>query len=151
MKKLSCLLTVAALAVVLGGCGAGSNPSAPASILDSAPPQAPTGLAQDLNISNVRVLEWTANSEPDLAGYQIYQYSPDPSRDNAYVLVATVSAGTTEWTLPVTDAPEITWIRMRALDQSGNRSAESAAANVMFLPDSPGQDTGPDNPNPVRP
>ena len=109
MKKLSCLLTVAALAVVLGGCGAGSNPSAPASILDSAPPQAPTGLAQDLNISNVRVLEWTANSEPDLAGYQIYQYSPDPSRDNAYVLVATVSAGTTEWTLPVTDAPESAW------------------------------------------
>ena len=151
MKKLSCLLTVAALAVVLGGCGTGSDPVAPAPVLDSAPPQAPTGLAQDLNVSNVRVLEWSANSEPDLAGYQIYQYSPDPSRDNAFVLVATVAAGTNEWPLPVVDDVQITWIRMRALDQSGNRSAESAAAQVMLLPSSPGSETPVDDRNPIRP
>ncbi|MEO5618568.1 MAG: hypothetical protein ABIS67_12410 [Candidatus Eisenbacteria bacterium] len=151
MKKLSCLLTVAALAVVLGGCGTGSDPVSPNAVLDSAPPQAPTGLAQDLNSSNIRVLEWSANSEPDLAGYQIYQYSPDPTRDNAYVLVATLSAGTTEWPLPVVDVAEITWIRLRALDQSGNRSAQSIAAQVMLLPDGPGHDATPDEPNPVRP
>lgn len=151
MKKLSSLISVAALAAVLAGCGTGSDPVAPNAILDSAPPQAPSGLTQELNTSLVRVLEWTANSEPDLAGYQIYQYSPDPSRDNAYVLVATVSATTTEWALPIVDDSEITWMRLRALDQSGNRSAESVAAQVILLPESPGQDTPLDDPNPVRP
>jgi len=141
----------AALAVTIAGCGTGTDPVSPNSVTDTAPPQAPTGLGQALNDSNVPVLEWAANSEPDLAGYQVYQYSPDPGRDNAYVLVATLSASTTEWTLPSTDEVQNSWIRLRAVDQTGNRSAESVAAQVILVPPSSTGDPAPDDPNPVRP
>ncbi len=150
MKQVPSFVSALVLAVVLGGCGTGSDPVAPSSVIDNAPPQAPSGLATALNASNVRVLEWAPNPEADLAGYQVYQYSPDPGRDNAYVLVATVSAGTTEWALPVTESMQVTWVRLRALDASGNRSAESAAAQVTLLPGSPGSDPPQDEVNPHR-
>ena len=146
MKKLSCWMASAVIAITLGGCGAAKTPVSPSAVIDSAPPQAPVGLAQAVNASEVRVLTWTANPEADLGGYQVYQYLPDPSRDNAYVLVATVSAATHEWPLPTDVGVVITWVRMRALDQAGNRSGESAACRVAFLPLSAGTEPPVDEP-----
>ena len=87
---------------------------------------------QTLDGSNHAVLQWTANSESDLSAYQVYQYSPDPTRDNAYALVATVPATQTSWPLPYAPAPTTTYVKLCALDQSGNRSAESAALEVTL-------------------
>lgn len=150
MKKISCWIASAALAVTLGGCGTASNPVAPSSVLDSSPPQAPVGMTQAVNASNVRILTWNQNSESDLGSYQIYQYSPDPTRENAYVLVATLNAASNEWPLPTNMGVVITWVRLRALDQSGNRSAESAPIQVAYLPTSAGSELPADNPPPIR-
>lgn len=148
MKKLLVPVAAAALAVALAGCGVGNSPVSPsAAQLDSSPPQAPVGLTQGVDATSHAIIVWTPNSEADLGAYQIYQYLPDPSRDNAYVLVATLSAGQTSWRLPAVDSPEPSWVRLRALDQSGNRSAESAAFAVTLMPTPTG--TEPPSPEPA--
>lgn len=129
MKKSLFVMAAAVLALTSYGCGAGNNPAAPSSSLDSAPPQAPVGLVQSLDH-----VQWTANSESDLSGYQIYLYSPDPTRDNAYVLAATVPAAQTSWKLPAAGEATTSWVKLCAVDQSGNRSAESAALQVTLQP-----------------
>lgn len=143
------LAIAVALAAAICGCGAGSDPTAPAAVTDNAPPQAPTGLAPGLSDISTPVLEWSANSEPDLAGYQIYQYSPDPSRDNAYTLVGTVGSTVTEWQLPDVTETELAWFRLRAIDAAGNRSAVSTAAQVTLLAASSGSDAPGEDINPV--
>jgi hypothetical protein len=150
-RPLTILMALMALTAMLSGCGAGSDPVTPTAVLDDAPPQAPTGLSGGQGTDGAPTLEWNANAEPDLSAYQIYQYSPDPSRDNAYELVATVGAGSTEWTVPPASESGLVWFRMRAVDATGNRSAVSAAAPVMVFvgssgPESPGEDV-----NPLRP
>ena len=149
MRKHPCWMATAAVAITLAGCGSGNTPVTPSAVIDSAPPQSPVGLRQNLNAASVRVLTWNPNSEPDLGGYQIYQYSPDPSRDNAYVLVATLNAAAQEWPLPTDVGTVYTWVRMRAVDQFGNRSAESAACRVAFQPTSPGSEPPDEEPGSV--
>ena len=139
MKKFPRLLVGIALATALAGCGAGLDPGIPSATIDSAPPQAPVGLSSGLNASYQPVLRWSPNSESDLGSYQVYQYSPDPTRDNAYVLVGTVSANTTEWAFSVPAEPVTHWMKVRAVDQDGNRSAESAAHEIALMPRSGGE------------
>lgn len=134
MKKSLFVMAAAVLALTSYGCGAGNNPAAPSATLDSAPPQAPVGLVQTVDASNQSVVQWTPNSESDLNGYQVYLYSPDPTRDNAYVLTATVPAGQSSWTLPTVDETTTSWVKLCAVDQSGNRSAESSALQVTLQP-----------------
>jgi hypothetical protein len=150
VKKSLRWMAAAALALASFGCGAGTDPVAPASQIDSAPPQAPVGLVQTLNASNQRIVQWTANSESDLGGYQVYQYLPDPARDNAYDLVATLPASQTNWALPVVDHPTTGWVRLRAVDQAGNRSAVSAKLQVVLLPTLPGAEAPPEDTPPIR-
>ena len=148
MKKSLVVTAAAVLALASYGCGVGNNVAAPTTALDSAPPQAPVGLAVAVDASNQRIVEWSANSESDLNGYQVYQYSPDPTRDNAYVLVATLAANQTSWPLPTVGAATTSWIKLRALDASGNRSAESAALQVQLLPVPAGGDPPSGDPQP---
>jgi pectinesterase len=148
VRKSLMSIAAAVIAFAIAGCGTGPDPVAPNAVLDSAPPQAPLGLRQSVDAAQHAVLEWNPNSESDLGGYQIYQYSPDPSRDNAYVLVATVSASTTTWAFPAVDEPLTTWMRMRALDAAGNRSAESASCEVHLNPPPAGSDGPEDHPHP---
>jgi hypothetical protein len=146
VKKSLFVMAAAVLALTSYGCGAGNNPAAPSSVLDSAPPQAPVGLVQP----SLDAVQWTANSESDLDGYQIYLYSPDPNRDNAYVLAATVPAGQTSWTLPSVDETTTSWVKLCAVDQTGNRSAESAALQVTMQPVPAGVEPTADDPGMKR-
>ena len=134
MKKSLFVMAAAVLTLASYGCGAGSNPAAPSASLDSAPPQAPVGLVQTVDASNQSIVQWTPNSESDLNGYQVYLYSPDPTRDNAYVLAAVVPASETSWTLPTVDVTTTSWVKLCALDKTGNRSAESSALPVTMQP-----------------
>jgi hypothetical protein len=145
VKKSLFVMAAAVLALTSYGCGAGNNPAAPSTTLDSAPPQAPVGLVQTNS-----TIQWTANSESDLDGYQIYQYSPDPDRDNAYVLEATLPASQTTWALPNADSPTTSWIKLRALDRTGNRSAESTALQVSLVPVPAGTEPADDLPRTKR-
>ena len=45
-------------------------------LVDSVPPMAPVGLKGCMNSNGVVTLDWTANSEPDIAGYRVF-YTTD--------------------------------------------------------------------------
>lgn len=45
-------------------------------LVDSIPPMAPVGLKGSMNSNGIVTLDWTANSEPDIAGYRVF-YTTD--------------------------------------------------------------------------
>jgi len=130
LMKLSLVLLPAAL-LALSGCNSSSAVS-PAAVIDTAPPAAPAGLGVALDGSGKRVLDWSANSEADLASYQVYQSTTSSS--NGFVLVASVPAGSTDWTLPDVSGTVNAWFQVSAVDESGNHSAQSSSLNVTLLP-----------------
>ena len=131
LLKISLVVLPAAL-IALSGCNS-SKAVSPTSVLDTAPPAAPSGLGVALDGTGKRVLDWTANSEADLASYQVYQSSAGPS--NGFALVASLPSGTTEWQLPDVSGAVNAWFKVAAVDHSGNQSAQSAALNVTLLPE----------------
>ena len=99
-------------------------------ILDTAPPAAPGGLTVTREgATDVRV-RWSANSEPDLAGYTVYRSF------NAGGPWSTLTSGLTTATefldTSVPDGTEAAWYRVTASDQTGNESASSATLSVSF-------------------
>lgn len=149
MKKFSFVywLAAGALLFALAGCGSTTSPVSPSNSLDSAPPAAPSGLAVALDTNGARALSWAPNGEPDLGSYQVYQYSPSPTRDNAYVLVGTVGSATCTWTLPTVGADTPTYFKLSAVDQNGNRSAQSAPLAVLLLPSGMGPEPPSNDPS----
>ncbi|MEW6618037.1 MAG: CARDB domain-containing protein [bacterium] len=98
-----------------------SQPSLPiVIILDTTPPQAPTGLKATPGNKFV-YLNWTANTESDLAGYNIYR---DGSKINPTIIV-----GTLYWDIGLTNGQEYAY-RITALDKAGNESEKSIEAKA---------------------
>ncbi len=130
------VLAVAA-AAALGGCGKTGTPTSAIPALDSSPPQPPSGgrVASD-PATGSDVLQWTPNSEPDLAKYQVYLYAPSPQRENAYIPVAEVAGGNS-MRLPAVDFVTTLYYRVRAVDASGNRSAASPLIAAEIVPTTP--------------
>lgn len=98
-------------------------------ILDTAPPSAPSGLAASMQGSDGRV-QWSANGEPDLAGYNVYRAT---SQNGTYTRVnAAMVTGTqfTDTALPA--GVSQVWYKVTALDGSGNESARSAAVALSL-------------------
>jgi hypothetical protein len=123
-------------ASLVAGCGENlTNPLAAEPSLDTTPPPAPTGLAISMETSlNRGVLQWSPSAAPDVAGYDVFVYAPDPSRNDAYVKVNTVPLTTTDFALaPVGEATTV-YYRVRAVDQTGNRSAYSSTASGQLQP-----------------
>jgi hypothetical protein len=146
--KKSSILWCAAGAIwiaALAGCGSATNSVDPTTTLDTAAPQAPVGLAVGADASGARALLWTANSEPDLGSYQVYQASA--SSGSAYTLVATVGASATSWRLPPGDLDTM-WFKLRAVDRTGNRSAESSVYQATLVPGPTGRDDSGDDATP---
>ena len=118
-------LLALATAAALSGCGKSGTPTSANPVLDSTPPQAPSGilLTSDPG-TGLRMLQWTPNAEPDLAKYQVSLYAPSPDRDNSYVPVAEITSGNRMRLPIVTDATTL-YYRVRAVDATGNCSAAS--------------------------
>jgi hypothetical protein len=110
--------------VLVAGCGT-SNPAGLSSPLDSAAPAAPSNVRAEAHGTSV-VLAWDANAEANVVGYEIYSYSPDPARENAYVLVTTTPVAATEYVLNAGSAA--TWYRVKAVNVDAKRSASSTPA-----------------------
>ena len=115
---------VLALAVAFfAGC-ATDNPLTAAGI-DSTAPGAPTNLVASARGGEL-LLTWDASSDGDVAGYDVYRYSPDPARENSYVKIN--SALVTDNEYLVSDASgSSSWYRVKAVDASSNSSAASGA------------------------
>ena len=98
-------------------------------LLDTAPPATPGGLAGSVEGARDVRLRWSANAEPDLAGYHVYRaptaagamlrLTPSPIGANGYV-----DAG----------APDSValWYSVTALDATGNESARTAPFRVFL-------------------
>ncbi len=119
------------------GCGSDSQ-GEPVSPLppDEAPPLAPVGMHVTLQMTGKFVLAWSPNTEPDLAGYRVYLYDPDPARDTAFVLVS--GAGlvhSTKLTIGAESGHDYTF-RITAVDTSDNESGMSEAFTYTFSPNS---------------
>ena len=99
-------------------------------LLDTAPPATPGGISGVVEpVRDVR-LRWTANAEPDLAGYHVYRaltatgalqrLTSSPVTANQYLDSATPDS------LAV-------WYAVSALDATGNESARSAVHRVYLV------------------
>jgi hypothetical protein len=143
-----CLL--AAALALLAGCGAATDPVSPNASLDTTPPPAPANLTVETD--EVNTLHWDASAAPDVNQYQVYVYSPDPSRDNAYVLVGEVDSEATTYVYGSSEAAHTEVFRVRAVDNAGNRSSFSAPLSLLIVPTAQsGGASDPDAvPNPIR-
>jgi hypothetical protein len=119
------------LAVMSSSCGKDSAPTAPKS-LDQAPPAAPTHLAQATSeTGDASLLNWTPSTSPNVAGYEVYRYLPDPTREIAYVLVQTTDANTLSYALPAVTRNPIDYYRIKSITSTGTRSDWSPMAQVI--------------------
>jgi len=122
------LATLATVACIgLYGCGNSSAVTNATRSLDSTPPPAPESISLN-TVPEFNELTWAASAAADVARYQVYQYQPDPSRDNAYVMLGETT--TSSFNLGRTADATDTYFRVRAVDQAGNRSAFSSETSV---------------------
>ncbi len=111
---------------VVSGCGTTNPVSSGSAALDSTPPAAPQNLKSTLADSGGLVLSWDASADADVAGYNVYRYSPDPSRENAYVKLNDALVTGTQYI--VSDATDSEgYYRVKAVDRSANTSSASSA------------------------
>ena len=98
-------------------------------LLDTAPPAAPTGASAAVESGvNVRV-RWSANAEPDLAGYLVYRAL---AAAGPFARLTSSPIVTNDYL----DAPApdtlSAWYAVSAVDATGNESARSAAIRVYL-------------------
>lgn len=95
---------------------------------DLTPPGAPTGLAAQAGYTRV-YLSWTANAEPDLAGYNVYDSA---AAGGPFVLTqALVTA--TSWVGNGLPNDTLRYYRITAVDVAGNESGVSATVSATPL------------------
>jgi len=128
------LLVALTLAAVLSGCSKDSTPTGLAP-LDQAPPAMPSQVSADMDVTTgVVLIAWTPSSSANAAGYEIYQYSPSPDRESAYVLLGETEAATTHFSLPWTPALTTLYYRLCTVSATGVKSAWSAPVQITVGP-----------------
>lgn len=119
-------LFTAALLVAVSGLliGCGDDDTTPSPVIDTTPPDAPTGLTGASRNLTVEVT-WNPNQEEDLASYYVYEAVDS----DGYNLIAVVPAGVNSFS----DEREIGHdyrYQLEAVDTSENTSEPSAAVNI---------------------
>jgi hypothetical protein len=120
------LLLAAGMGVFLG-CSEDGASTAPdnTGTLDTVAPLAPVP-----NIALIKdgalTVTWIENSEPDVVGYNVYVYDPTPHRVSAYNRLNPAPITTSEYLVSV-GATAVEWMRISAVDSSGNESPLSRA------------------------
>ena len=96
-------------------------------VYDTAPPAAPTGLTV-VRQGTGASLQWTANGEPDLAGYTVYRAT---SASGPWTAISSGLVPTNTYLDdPVPTDVTTLWYRVSASDGSGNEGARSAAVSL---------------------
>jgi hypothetical protein len=120
------MLITLMLAAMLGGCSKNTTPTGIDQVLDQAPPAIPSQIVPEADATTGNPgIAWTASSSANAASYQIYQYSPDPNRESAYVLVGETDAATTNYT-PALRTMGTSYYRLRTTSTTGVQSDWSA-------------------------
>ena len=146
MKFARSILLSLAVVALLASCGKTNDaPLAPESpTLDDTAPPAPQGLSVRTDpMVPGGTLTWLDSSAGDVARYEVFEYSPSPDRDNAFVLAHTTDTAVTSWTLPATTTPTDKYFRVRAIDTNGNMGSMSSTIHVALWPGSRKRDPGP--------
>jgi hypothetical protein len=124
-------LLLFAVIVIAAGCGQDKATTPLNQAADTASPSTPTGLAFTGQTDTKFMIEWTPCADADVAGYRIYRYDPDPSRQNAYVALSE-----TPWIhsgITLRGTPGTTYFfRVTSLDTSSNESAMSDPITFTF-------------------
>jgi hypothetical protein len=129
------ILSLAAIALMVG-CGKSSTPtsSSPESPLDTSPPAVPEQVALSVDpYSAGGVLTWSPSPSPDVARYEVYEYCPDPTRDNSYCVVFASDGLVTRWVVPPVSTNTVKWYRVRALDEKGNASSLTPIQSFLVM------------------
>jgi hypothetical protein len=133
-------LVALSLAALLSGCGQNSTPTG-VTPLDETTPAAPLAIGKlDDTATPCGWLTWQPSPSANVASYEIYQYSPDPTREDSYVLVGLTDVGTTRYPLPSVASPQTDYYRLRAVSTTGVRSPWSATADITVYPYGGGND-----------
>jgi hypothetical protein len=130
LRLISLPLAGLAVMAMLSGCGDTATPTGVEPTLDTTPPPAPANLTTSSDANGRAALTWDPSPAADVASYAVYLYSPDPARDNAYILVEDPDPTDNLYQLPLVSENTTAIYRVRAVDTSGNRSAYSSAAEV---------------------
>ena len=127
------------LAVMMTGCNGESAPPTvvvPTAPLDVVPPAAPRGVFSVTGDGSV-TLHWLANTEPDVAGYRVYQADCPNGPSCPYVRVGTT--GATSFVVGPLANGVTQFLAVAAFDQSGNES-DLSYENTMDTPRPAGSD-----------
>lgn len=154
------ILGSAAVASVLWlgvGCSSDNGTTAPTlpPTSDEAPPLSPTGLHVPKADGKGCAVVWTPGAEADLAGYRVYVYDPDPTRATAYTQLTNGTIGRNSYVFVPSASmgtQESYFLRVTAVDESGNESALSELLEVRIgaaaPPEDAQQDPGVDSTEP---
>lgn len=133
-------LVAVSLALVLSGCGQNTTPTG-VTALDQTAPAAPTGLIKVTSVTcPYGMLTWQPSTSANVVGYEVYQYLPDPTREDAYVLVGQTDAVTTEFSLPFYYEVQTFYYRVKAISTAGLKSGWSVTAAIPVGPTNSGSD-----------
>lgn len=134
------MLVAVSLALVLSGCGQDTTPTG-VTTLDQTAPAAPTGLIKVTSLTcPAGMLTWQPSTSANVVGYEVHQYLPDPTREDAYVLVGQTDAITTEFSLPFSYEVQTFYYRVKAVSNAGLKSGWSATAAIPIGPTNSGSD-----------
>ena len=128
-KRLLPHILFLAMTVMLGACGGGddsTNTSPPPSGSTNPSPSPPANPPPTPSTASL-TLRWTANAEPDLAGYKIY----GATSSGAYgAAVATAPANATSFVATGLQPGVTYFFVITAFDTAGNESARSAEVSA---------------------
>ena len=119
------MVTIATMAMLVG-CGS-STLTGPLTGNDTAPPAAPDNVTLTYDAQGQPIITWAPSASGNVKGYEVYLYSPSPDRASAYVLMDDPNSVDTQFLLPPNAAGTDLIFRVQAINQSGARSALSAA------------------------
>ncbi len=98
---------------------------------DTTPPAQPAGLAAAPSTAGIG-LTWTANSEPDLAGYNVYRST---SLNGTYVKINSALLTAPKFTDTTATAGAVSYYRVVAMDTTGNASAAASVSATRTAQD----------------
>ncbi len=116
-------------------------------VVDTAPPAAPSGVTATLESGNVHV-RWTANSEPDLAGYTVWRATAAAGTYTALNTSLLIANDYLDTSLP--GGASSLWYQITASDETGKQRPRAARRAVALVTSTTACAFGPGFPNPGR-